>query len=310
MAESLRAVLKMAVQLAIPLAAFATGLRAATAEPLWLARRPGLLVRSLLAILIVVPIGTVLFLQSIAAPPAVKAGLTMAVIAVGIGPPAAFKRSQSHDDAVSFELGLNVLLLALAIVYIPAFVAVHGAIFHHDLRLGPGAVAKVVLGKALIPLVLGGVVGRLAPRLVTPVRRYANVFVHVVLLLVIVMAVAATWRALFGLGVRAWLTCGAIVLGEILIGHAAGGPGSESRRVLASFSAMRFPALALLLASMVPRHRELIPIVVAYVLVSVVLVGVLDAVTSRRGHHGASGQRPGPRPPPFITPVVGRFDPW
>jgi BASS family bile acid:Na+ symporter len=309
MAPTVVEVLKLLVRVAVPLAAFATGLRAAHADPRWLARHPQLFARALLTILLIVPVGVVAFLQSISATPVLKAGLTMAVIAVGIGPPAFFGRTKGYvkaaavedreatrDDSISFEVGLNVVLLALAIVYLPAFVAVHGAIFHHHLFLSPAAVAKVVLGRALIPLALGVVVGRLAPRVVRPAGKYAGLFVQAVLVLVVVVALIATWRALIGLGGRAWLTCAAVVLGEILLGHALGGPALETRRVLASFSAMRFPALALLLTQLVPRGRELVPVIMAYVLASVVLVGIHGALTSPR-HRGEAGQRPGPRKP-------------
>ena len=174
MREAMLEVFKILLRVAIPLAAFATGLRAARIDPLWLVKRPRLLLRALFAILIVVPVGAVLFLEAVHAPAVVKGGLTMAVVAIGIGPPAAFKRSKAHEESISFEVSLNVLLLAIAIVYIPAAVAIHGAIFHHALRLGVGRVAGIVLERALVPLLAGVLVARLAPRpdrAAVPVRR-------------------------------------------------------------------------------------------------------------------------------------------
>jgi predicted Na+-dependent transporter len=318
MHETLIPILKTLVKIAIPLASFATGVRAAAADPRWLAKHPGLLTRSLLLLLVVVPVGVVLFLQSIAVSPLVRAGLTISVIAIGIGPPAFFGRTKAHDkanargdaaaeEAISFEVGLNVVLLALAIVYIPTVVAIHGKVFHHHLYLSPAGVAKVVLIRALIPLAIGIAIGQLAPRVVAPVVKYAGVFVQAVLLLVVVVAIAATWRELVGLGARTWLACAAIVLAEIVLGHAAGGPAIETRRVLASFSAMRFPALALLVAQLVPRGRELIPVILAYVLTSVVLVGVHGAVTAAPRRRGAAGQKPGPTTPRVPGGVPGRY---
>jgi len=282
MQPTLLAVLKTLLRVAVPLAAFAAGLRAATCDPLWLLRRPGLLARSLLVVLVVVPAGAVLFLRAAAVPPVIQAGLTIAVIAIGIGPPAALKRLKASEDTIAYELGLNALLLALAIAYIPAVVALHGALFGTSLRLGPGAVARVVLGRALVPLLAGAATGYLVPRIVAPLAHYAGLFVQAVLLSVVVVAVLATWHGLVGLGARAWLVCVAIVVGEIAIGQLAGGPDPETRRVLASFSAVRFPALALLLSSLAPRGRALVPVILAYILTSVVLVAVHDLVTTRR----------------------------
>jgi bile acid:Na+ symporter, BASS family len=281
MQPTLLAVLKALLRVAVPLAAFATGLRAATCDPVWLLRRPGLLARSLLVVLVVVPASVVLFLRAAAVPPVIAAGLTIAVVAIGIGPPAALHRLKTSEDTIAYELDLNVLLLALAIAYIPAVVALHGALFGTALRLGPAAVARVVLGRALVPLLVGVLLGRLLPRVVAPLARYAGLFVQAVLLSVVVVALLATWHGLLGLGARAWLVCVAIVLGEIAIGQLAGGPDPGTRRVLASFSAVRFPALALLLASLSPRGRAFIPIILAYILTSVVLVAIHDLVTTR-----------------------------
>jgi predicted Na+-dependent transporter len=302
---------KILVQIAIPLASFATGLRAAFAEGRFLSRHPSLFARALLVILVIVPVGTVIFLRSIAISPLVRAGLTIAIVSIGIGPPAAFGHIKAyakaagrdtagmHDDSISFEVGLNVVLLALAIVYIPAFSAAHGAIFHHAIRPAPAAVAKVVLTRALVPLALGLAVGRLAPRVVAPVARYAGLFVQLVLLLVVLLALVATGRELLSLGGRAWLTCLAIVLGEVAVGHALGGPALATRRVLASFSAMRFPALALLVVQLVPRGRALVPIVLAYVLTSFVVVSIYAVLTSTPRRRGATGR------PRRVAPAVG-----
>jgi BASS family bile acid:Na+ symporter len=291
MHQTIQSAVRIVVSVAIPIAAFATGLRAASADPRWLLQRPGLLFRSLAAILVIVPVGAVLFLQAVAAPFAVKAGLTIAVIAIGIGPPAALKRAQAHEDMISYEVGLNVILLVLAIAYIPTAVAVHGAVFGHDLRLGPAAVARVVLGRALVPLAIGAFIARAVPRVVAPLGRPLGVLVQVVLIAVVAVAIVATWRGLVGLGVRTWLTCAAIVLGEIGIGHLMGGPAPETRHVLASFSAVRFPALALLLAQVAPRGREFVPVILAYVIASLVLVAIYEALAVSRARRGPAGGR-------------------
>jgi BASS family bile acid:Na+ symporter len=311
-------VFRVLVLVAIPLAAFATGLRAAYADARWLLRHPGLLARALLAILVVLPVGAVIFLHAIAISPIVRAGLTIAIVSIGIGPPAAFGQVKTSiraaireartgpNESVSFEVGLNVVLLLLAIGYIPAIAAIHGAIFQHDVRLAPQAVAKVVLGRALMPLALGVAVGRVAPRAVAPVARWAGVFAQVLLVLVVVIALAAAWHGLVGLGGRAWLTCLAIVLAEVAVGHLVGGPSPETRRVLASFSAMRFPALALLIAHLVPREREIVPVIIAYVLSSFVIITIHGAFTTRR-RRGVAGQRPGTVAPRVGAGVPGRY---
>ena len=99
-------------------------------------------------------------------------------------------------------MGLNLTLLALALVYLPLVLAVYGVIFHRTVELGVGQVAGVVLVKALIPMVVGLLAGRLFPKLVAPIAKYAAILVQVVLLAIVVLALIATRHKLIGLGGR------------------------------------------------------------------------------------------------------------
>jgi BASS family bile acid:Na+ symporter len=295
MRDTVVSVFKVVVAVVIPLASLATGLRLVTVDPLWLLKRRPLLLRSLLAILVLVPVGTVLFLQGIQASPLVSTGLMVSVLAIGIGPPAALKRTSAAAANVDYEVELNVVLLMLSIVFIPAAVALLGAYLHLPLRLSASSVAGLVFTRALIPLAVGVLVARFLPRIAAPLARFAGPFVQIALLVLVVVAVAATWRNLFGLGLRAWTICAAVALGAMLIGHLCGGRDQPDRRVLATFSAMRFPGLALLIASAAPLGKQVVPVVLAYTISSLVLVALYDAVAARR-------RRPAGRAVPVPAP--------
>jgi BASS family bile acid:Na+ symporter len=287
MRETLLATLKLLVSIAIPLAAFLTGLRAAEAGHGWLWKRRPLLGRSLLAILVVVPVGTLVLLEILGPPDLVKNGLLVAILAVGIGPATALKRTKSAEERVPYEVGLNIALLVSSIVFLPLAETVHAWIFQHQIRLGPGQVAAVVLPRAVLPMALGVAVARLFPGTVGPVARYGGPLVNVVLLAVLLFALVVGWRAVMGVGIVGWLTSIAVAVMAVAVGHALGGPDRSTRAVLAAYSATRFPALALLLISMVPGGRRLLPTVLVYFLCSAVVVagyGALLAARERRRH--------------------------
>jgi BASS family bile acid:Na+ symporter len=290
MRELLFRAFKVVVSVVIPLASVATGLRAVTVDPFWLLKRRSLLLRSLLAILILVPLGTVVFLQAVHASPLVKTGLIVSILAVGIGPPAAFKRARAaeanvaHAEAnVAYEVELNVVLLILAIAFIPAALALLGVYFRLPLRLDPTRVLGLVFTRALIPLTIGVLVARLLPRVAAPLARVAGPVVQISLLAVVVVALAATWRGLITLGPQAWALCAAVALGAMVVGHLCGGPDPQQRRVLASFASMRFPGLALLIAAVTPFSKQVVPVVLAYAISTLVLVALYDLIASRRG---------------------------
>lgn len=284
---------KLVVGAVIPFASLVTGLRAATVDPLWLLKRPSLLLRSLLAILILVPVGATAFVESVGASPLIKTGIIVSVLAVGIGPPAILKRTRAATANVAYEVELDIVLMALAIVFVPVAVAVLGRYYGLALSLGAGQVAVLVSTRLIGPLLFGVVMARLAPRVAGPVARVGSPIVQIVLLLVMALAFVATWRGLLGLGVRGWLSCGAIALGALAIGHLCGGSDRSNRRVLAAFCVVRFPGLALLIASIAPLGKQVVPVVLAYAVCSVVIVGVYGAIASRRGRPaGRSIPRP------------------
>ncbi len=280
--ESLLRVFGLLIAIAIPLASFVTGLR--STEPLWLWRRPKLLGRSLLVILILVPVLAAILLELLAPNDVfARAGIMISILAIGIGPPDLMKRAQ-EPTTVRYEVGLNETLMVLAILYLPLAMDIHGAAFHHQFRVSSWAVTKIVLGQALLPFVAGLAVARALPEKVeTPLERYGGSFVKLAMLVVVVFALVIAWRPLIGLGPFVWLTCAVVAMIAILIGHALGGPQPEARSVLAAFSAMRFPGLALLIVSSVPRGKLLIPVVLAYVITSAALVGAYRAARPKPG---------------------------
>jgi BASS family bile acid:Na+ symporter len=282
MRETLFHILKIVVMVVIPLASLGAGLQAACLDPLWLLKRPSLLLRSLLAIFVLVPVGSVIFLVAIGAPPLVMSGVIVTILAVGVGPPAMLMHTHAKDENTVYELELNVIVMALAILFIPTAIAILGAYFHLDLRLAPSRVAVLVLTRALIPLAIGVFLARLFPRVAVPLGRVVAPIVRVSLLVLVAVALLATWRDLIAIGARGWLICAAVALGAVVIGHVCGGPEPANRKVLVSLDSLRFPALALLIASILPRGRAVIPVVLAYALLTFVFVALYGAVTSKR----------------------------
>ena len=81
-----------------------------------------------------------------------------------------------------------------------------------------------------------------------------------------------------------WAALTALAAGAVTLGHLNGGPLPSTRRVLAAFCALRFPALALALGTLSQEPERITPIVLAYVVVSAVAVTVYLGIARRRGH--------------------------
>ena len=100
----------------------------------------------------------------------------------------------------------------------------------------------------------------------------------------LVLALIATGKFLVAVGGVGWLVAAAVAVGAVVIGHVLGGPDPGSRGVVAAASAMRFPALALVLAAALPGGKRVIPVVLVYVAVAFL------ATTHLRRDHGAAAQ--------------------
>jgi BASS family bile acid:Na+ symporter len=265
-----------AIQATVAAVAFAAGVSAAPAELGALWKRPRLLLKALLAVLVLVPVIAVLLVKAVQPPNAVAGGLLIA--ALSIGPVAALKRSRQTDPARDVALGLNIVLLLLSVVYVPFAVWLVGLVFERELHLSPGAVANTILPLQLVPLFVGLAVGRLAPRfvarLVKPLTRITNLALGIVAVAVVVVL----FDQLVGLGARAWILIATFAAMAMLVGHALGGPEPGTRTVVATFSALRFPGLGLVIAQLAADSRAVLPVMLGYVLCSVGLVAIYLAV--------------------------------
>jgi BASS family bile acid:Na+ symporter len=285
MSPTIKEVFQVLLAVVIPLAAFTTGLRSPRLAQgdvhLW--RHPGQLFRDLLAILILVPLWAIFLVRVVPVSPIVRGGLLIAVLAVGIGPASGMKRMGPRSAGACEALDLNMIVLVLSMIFVPIGFALVAALFQRDFHVGAGAVAKVVLGRALIPLLLGLGAARLSPRAAATAGPWLNKLLLAVLLAVVAVALVATWKRLADVGGLGWLVALAVAVGAVIIGHLLGGPNHESRGVVAAASAMRFPALALVLAAALPRGNEVIPVVLVYVLAAFLATTVYGAIMARRG---------------------------
>jgi BASS family bile acid:Na+ symporter len=261
---------RIVAHIAIPLVALVAGLSAVAFTPRELGRDPWLLVRALVAILVVVPLVAVLLVKLLPLEGPVGAGLL--IMAISIGPVMALKRASAGGGDQSLALRLDLVLLVLSIPFLPLAAAVVGAMFGRDVSIGMGAVAAVVVPVQLVPLALGVLIARLWPRvavrLIKPIAMIANVLFAALAVIVIVAAA----KPIISVGATGLLATFLLVAAAIVVGHLLGGPRIEPRIVVATFSALRFPALGLLLATKLPNGRRTVPEILAYLVVSALVV--------------------------------------
>jgi BASS family bile acid:Na+ symporter len=247
---------------------FALGLNAQPADVAFLWRRPGLLLRSLVAMDVVVPAAAVL-LVLVLQPPRLA---TIGILAMAVAPGAPFfpQKGLKLGGRLPYLYSLLVAVAILAAVTIPVSLAILGAIFSSAKEgwIAPGQIARVVVLMLLLPLGLGMAVRRwlpgLADRLAKPLALAANVLVVAIFLLILVHVFPAIWAV----GGRAFAVMALVTAAALAGGHLLGGPEPEDRTALAIASSLRHPGLALLIARVDFPGEKVGAVVLAYLVVA------------------------------------------
>ncbi len=239
---------KIAFQISLFVVVLGYGLTAQFADVLYVLQRPGLLARSLLAVLVVAPVIAVLLISMIDLRPPVA--IALVTLAISPLPPLLPRRGEKASGHTQYGLGLVIVLAVLAVPVIAGAATLLGIVFGRQYVVSPWAIAKLMTLSVLAPLVAGMTVGALWPttaaRLASPIERAQRWALPVAMVVLLIAAAPDMWKLI---GNSTLLAIVVFVLGAFVVGHLLGGPDHESRVVLAFASSCRHPATALAIAS-------------------------------------------------------------
>ena len=249
---------------------FSLGLGIAAGELRLTWRRPGLMARGIFSVLVAVPAAALLVTRFLDLPRFVEIGLVL--MAISPGAPVALRRSLGAGGHRAFAPSLQIAVALLAAVSMPLSIAALNHLYAGRASITPWSVAKQVFVAQLLPLALGMLLRRfrrpLADQLGPRLGRIGNV-----LLVGLVVAVLIdVWEVTMNAGVRVWPSIMLTTAAALALGHWLGGPEPATRTAVAITSALRNPGLALLVATLNAAPPAVTGTVLAYVLVSALLV--------------------------------------
>lgn len=243
------AALPLILQVSVIALVLAIGMDSTMSDLTYLLRRPRLLVRSLVAMYVAVPLVALTMVKTLELPMGVEVALL--VLAVSAGAPL-LPRKVMHLGEGGYIFSLVVVSSLLAIITVPAWVAVLAPLFGRTSSLAPGDVAPVVLRSFVAPLALGMLLRGLAPRwLESASDRLIEITGGVVAICALAF-LATRWTVLKEAGWSALLTLGGMSLAALVIGHLLGGPDPDDRTALAVACSTRHLGIAVLVAASVP----------------------------------------------------------
>lgn len=250
-----------------------------------LLRQPTEMARALVAVLVVVPIFVAVLLLIFDLPSGTASG--MALLAAAPGAPLTTKRAQAAGAEIAYVAGMQVTLAVLAVLATPLILSFFYMLFELDIeRASPGEVARQIATVTLLPVLVGLGLKRVAPDFVGKISKPLNaladaLFLILMVVLVIALLVAPDLRAKLLIG---WPAIVAILLFAafaLATGHLIGGPGRDRKGGLAIACLARNIGLAFFIAGASKMTNDVLPTLLAYLLLGAVL-GILYSIWNKR----------------------------
>jgi bile acid:Na+ symporter, BASS family len=262
--------IRIAVLLSILLIVLGFALLCTWSDATSLFRNRGLLLRSLLAMNVILPI----FAAALAAIFTLRPVIEVVLIALAVSPVPPFlpmKQSKlvGHHEYIYGLLGATSLL---TIVLAPLTVTLIGLIFSRHTNIAPMGIARVVALTALVPFAIGLFIHRANPTLAVRISPIASKVGMALLVVAVVPVFIKEWPSMMSLiGDGTLLAFIAFTVVGLAVGHWLGGPNPNTRTVLALATATRHPGVALIIANAnFPDAKLVAPAVLLYLLVSAV----------------------------------------
>jgi bile acid:Na+ symporter, BASS family len=264
----------LTLKLSIMLNVVALGLLSTQKDALYLLTRPRQLLRSMLAMNVVMPVVAASLAAGFDLIPAVK--LALIGLAVSPVPPLFPRKAIKAAGEASYAVGLLVAASLLAIVFVPFAIDVLGNIFGHSVHVPVTVVMKVVLSAVLAPLAAGILVRRWLPEFSRRIARPVSLISMGLLLAALIPVLFTTGKAMWSLLGKGTLAAfAAFIVAGLAAGHLLGGPAYKDRSVLALATAMRHPGMAIAIATATfPQQKLATPAVLLYLMAGLLLTSL------------------------------------
>ena len=265
-----RQLILLALQVSIIGTVFSFGLTTTHADFRYLLDRPGLLFRSLLAVLVITPLMAIVLVQVFEFQRAAE--IALVALAISPLPPLLPNRESKVVGNTSYGLALMALLALLSIATVPLSVKVLEQVVGRPLNVPTAAIARMVSVAVLLPLLAGMAVRTLRPAVAERIEPVITLVAKILLILAAVALFAGMWRAILGaIGGGAVAAMVVFVVLALAIGDLLGQPEREHSIVLALSAASHHPAIALSIASANNPNEHFAGTILLYLLVNLVI---------------------------------------
>lgn len=259
----------LAVQASIVITVFSFGLDATVDDVLYVVRRPGRLLRSVVAMFVLMPLVAIALDKAFELRHETE--IALAALSLSPVPPLLVKKQGRAGGRESYALGLLVTMGVLSLGVVPLGVVLMTQVFGRHFEMPLAGIATVILKAVILPLAAGMAVRAVLPKVAGRMVRPAGIAGTVLLVAVALLIVGASRHAILALvGDGTILALLVFIVVGLAAGHWLGGPDRRDRAVLALSTASRHPGIASALATVnFPGEHGVTAAIMLYLLINV-----------------------------------------
>jgi BASS family bile acid:Na+ symporter len=279
--------LKIVAPISVALIVFAQGLKISPGRVGdYFKHQPWLILRSLVAVLVLVPLAALAIILLLKPSPEVAVGL--AILASCPPAPLMMKGAPKigQGDA-TFMAALHLSLAALAFITVPLCLALISMPLGFQADVDLLSMAMILGRTILIPVGLGMTVCYFFPRLADAMSPKLDKVGAIGLIVVVLFAMVSFFPILLKMDPWSYLVMAAVAIAALAIGHGLGPRNPHERTTLAIESAVRHPVLAITIAASNFTPERALPVLVPCIIVFV-MVGAVYLFWRRRSALTAS----------------------
>ena len=271
MTEFFLTVIKSGLAISVFLLKFGTGLSIVPGDLLFIREQRGLLLKSLAAVTVLVPIAVLLIVLLVQPPK--RFAVALAILAASPAAPMIVRKVKKAGGGAAYAASLQLVVTLFALVSTPLVLGFLSSVLDFKAEIDPFRVAEQVFMAIFLPIGLGVAVGWKFPRLEAWGTKLAKIATWVFLATVLLI-LTKTAGAFLQMDFRSYLAIILTVLASLGIGHFLAPKEPEMKMTLALETAMRNSALALLIGALNFPHIKPLPILIPCAVISMLIVMV------------------------------------
>ena len=248
----------------------AIGVNLSFEELLSLWRRPCLLLRALLAVVVLVPLIVIILLRLFDLSSGVATGL--ALLAAAPGAPLTTKRSQMAGGTFPYSVSLQLTLALLAVFITPFTLAILYSLF--DLEIESVMISQVFQQVARVqffPVILGLLIQKFSPKITSAIGKPLILIANTLFLLLLIILIIPGLRLILQIGILPLVVIVMMVVISLAIGHLLGGAEVDKRSALAIACIARNIGLAMYISYLSKSQQQVMPTLISYVILGALI---------------------------------------